>query len=463
MELLGRDSEVRRLNKELARTGSLSVIWGRRRVGKSRLLIEWCRHCDGLYAVAENSAPAVQRRHLASAVAERFPGFADIEYPTWRALLARLSVEADQVGWRGPFIVDELQHLMAADPLFPGRFQDWLHRSGRKLCVAVSGSSQGMMHRVVVDACAPPLGLAVESIALRPLRAGLLADVFEFRQFGDLVGIYALWGGMPRYWELAVPFGEDLDGAVDALVLDPCGPLHHEPEHLLYEETPPATSLRPLLDVVGSGARRLGEIAGRLDRPATSLARPIAALMEMGFICRELPFGSDPHSGKRSLYRIGDPFLRMWFRVVAPHRAALTASPPESRLRYWHRYKRDLEAVAWQELCSAAVPRLHESDHPIAGFGPFEPAQRFWHGNAPERDVVARSVDGSRLLVGEATRSLDSQNAARLLAGLANAALPGARDCDIIPVLFAPQANDLPRQNELGFVVDAESVFSALR
>ncbi|MDE0623028.1 MAG: hypothetical protein OXH83_15300, partial [Bryobacterales bacterium] len=273
----------------------------------------------------------------------------------------------------------------------------------------------------------------------------------------------ALWGGMPRYWELAVPFGEDLDGAVDALVLDPCGPLHHEPEHLLYEETPPATSLRPLLDVVGSGARRLGEIAGRLDRPATSLARPIAALMEMGFICRELPFGSDPHSGKRSLYRIGDPFLRMWFRVVAPHRAALTASPPESRLRYWHRYKRDLEAVAWQELCSAAVPRLHESDHPIAGFGPFEPAQRFWHGSAHERDVVARSVDGSRLLVGEARRSLDSQNAARLLAGLANAALPGARDCDIIPVLFAPQANDLPRQNELGFVVDAESVFSALR
>ena len=463
MEFLGRGSEVRRLNKGLARTGSFSVIWGRRRVGKSRLLIEWCRHCDGLYTVAENSAPEVQRRYLASAVAERFPGFADIEYPTWRALLARLSVEADQVGWRGPFIVDELQRLMAADPFFPARFQDWLDQPGRNLCVAVSGSSQGMMHRLAVDASAPPLGRAVESLALRPLRAGSLADAFKFRQVSDLVGIYALWGGMPRYWELAVPFGEDLDEAVDTLVLDPCGPLHHEPEHLLYGETPPATSLRPLLDVVGSGARRLGEIAGRLGRPATSFARPIAALMEMGFLRRELPFGSDPHSGKRSLYRIDDPFLRMWFRVVAPHRAALATSPPESRLRYWHRYRRDLEAVAWQELCSAAVPRLHESDHPIAGFGPFEPAQRFWHGNAPERDIVARSVDGSRVLVGEAIRSLDPKNVGRSLAGLANAALPGTRHCDIIPVLFAPQADDLPRQTELGFVVDAESVFSALR
>lgn len=463
MKFIDRGSEVRRLDRGLARAGSFSVIWGRRRVGKSRLLIEWCRHCDGLYAVAENSAPEVQRRYLASAVAERFPGFADIEYPTWRALLARLSVEADQVGWQGPFVVDELQHLIAADPGFAGHFRSWLDRPGRNLGVAVSGSNQSTMRRAVLDASAPLLGRPGESFALHPLGAGSLADAFEFRQVSDLVGIYALWGGMPRYWELAVPFGEDLDEAVDTLVLDPSGPLHHEPEHLLYEETPPANSLRPLLDVVGSGARRLGEIAGRLGRPATSLARPIAALMEMGFLRRELPFGSDPHSGKRSLYRIDDPFLRMWFRVVAPHRAALSASPPESRLRYWHRYRRDLEAVAWQELCSAAVPKLHESDHPIAGFGPFEPAQRFWHGSAPVRDIVARSVDGSRVLVGEAIRSLDSKNVGRSLAGLANAALPGTRDCDIIPVLFAPQADDLPRQTELGFVVDAESVFSALR
>lgn len=463
MEFLDRDGEVRRLNKELARPGSFCVIWGRRRVGKSRLLIEWCRHCNGLYTIAENSAPDVQRRYLASAVAERFPGFADIEYPTWRALLARLSVEADQVGWRGPFVVDELQRLIAADPGFLGQFKNWLDQPGRNLCVAVSGSSQRMMQRVVENATASPLGRAVGAFALRPLRAGSLADAFEFRQFSDLVGIYALWGGIPRYWELAVPFGEDLDEAVDTLVLDPSGPLHRDPEHLLFEQTPPATSLRPLLDVVGSGAPRLGEIAGRLGRPATSLAKPIATLMEMGFVRRELPFGSDPRSGKRSLYRIDDPFLRMWFRVVAPHRAALAGSRSESRLRYWHRYKRDLEAVAWQELCSAAVPRLHESDHPIAGLGPFEPAQRFWHGSAPERDIVARSVDGSRLLVGEARGSLDSKNAGRLLAGLSSAALPGVKDCDIIPVLFAPKADDLPRQSEFGFVVDAEPVFSALR
>lgn len=463
MEFIDRDSEIRRLDRGLARTGSFSVIWGRRRVGKSRLLIEWCGRCNGLYTVAENSAPEVQRRYLASAIAERFPGFADVEYPTWRALFARLAAEADQIGWPGPFVLDELPYLIAADRGFPSEFQNWLDEPGRRLRVVASGSSQSMMHRAVLDASAPLFGRAVESFALRPLSAGFLADAFEFSRLSDLVETHAIWGGMPRYWELASPYGTNLDEAVDSLVLDPSGPLHHEPERLLREEIPPATSLRPLLDVVGSGAHRLSEIGGRLGRPATSLAAPIAALMEMGFVRRELPFGSDPRSGKRSLYRIDDPFLRMWFRVVAPHRAALTASPPESRLRYWHRYKHDLEARAWEELCSAAVPMLHRSDHPLAGLGPFEPAQRFWHRSMPERDMVARSVDGRHVLVGEAKRSSDSKNAGRLLAALAHADLPGVSDCDIVPVLFVPEAEDVPRQHELGFVVDAESVFTALR
>ena len=274
MEFIDRSDEMRRLDRALDRSGSFSVIWGRRRVGKSRLLLEWCRRHDGLYTVADQSAPPVQRRYLASAVAERFSGFADIEYPTWLALFARLSAEADRTGWSGAFVVDELPYLVAMDRGLPSEFQNWLDQPGRRLRVVVSGSSQSMMHRAVLDAGAPLFGRAVEAFALRPLRAGYLADVFEFNRFSDLVRLYALWGGMPRYWELAVPFGRDLDAAVDSLVLDPSGPLHHEPERLLREEIPPATALRPLLDVIGSGSHRLSEIAGGLGRATTSLARP---------------------------------------------------------------------------------------------------------------------------------------------------------------------------------------------
>lgn len=451
------------MDSALEHDGSFSVIWGRRRVGKSRLLIEWCDRHQGLYTVADQSAAPVQRRYLASAVAERFPGFADVEYPDWRSFFARLASEAELSGWPGPFVLDEVPYLIVADRGLPSVLQNWLDHPRRSLRVVVSGSSQRMMHGAVLDSGAPLYGRAVEAFAVGPLRAGYLADAFKFDRYSDLVEAYALWGGMPRYWELAIPFGKDHRAAVASLVLDPTGPLHQEPDRLLLEELPPATALRPLLDVIGAGAHRISEIAGRLGRPASSLSRPIASLVEMGFVRREVPFGSDLRSGKRSLYRIDDPFLRLWFRVVAPHRAALSASPSESRALYWDRHRPALEAHAWEELCRQAVPRLHRCDHPLARFGPFEPAARYWHRNEPELDLVARSVDGKRVLVGEAKRSASPASIPRLIAKLDHQALPGTEGCEVVPTLFVLQGETVPRKTGYGHVVGARTILSALR
>ena len=246
------------------------------------MLIDWSQRVGGLYAVAEQSAPAVQRRYLASALTARFPGFDDVEYPDWRSFLARLEREAQAHDWRGPLIIDELPYLIAAQPDILGTLQNWLDSPTRRLGLVVSGSSARMMHSAILDGSAPLYGRATQAFAVRPLRAGYLADVLPFKSYRDLIAAYAAWGGMPRYWELAEPFGADLGAAVDALVLDPAGPLHHEPDRLLQAETPPATALRPILDVIGNGAHRVSEIAGRLGRPASSLAGPLAALVEMG-------------------------------------------------------------------------------------------------------------------------------------------------------------------------------------
>lgn len=462
MKFVDRQDEMRRLDGTLGRTGAFAVLWGRRRVGKSRLLTEWCRRRQGLYTVADQSAPSVQRRYLATAVDERFPGFADVEYPDWRSLLMRLADQADRADWQGPFVVDELPYLIAADPSVPGMLQNWIDRPDHRLCVVVSGSSLHMMHGAILDAGAPLYGRAVEAFAVRPLKPGYLQEAVPFDQPRDMVSAYALWGGMPRYWELAEPFGTDLDTAVDSLVLDPSGPLHREPDRLLLEETPPATALRPLLDTIGAGAHRVSEIAGRLGRPASSLSKPLAALIEMGFVRRETPFGADPKSGKRSLYRIDDPFMRLWFRVVAPHRAALANAPRETRLQYWYRHRPSLEALAWEELCRMAVPLLHRADTPLADLGPFEPAQRYWRGNAPERDVVAHSVDGRYLLVGEAKWTATAGPAARIGRQQQDVDLPGATSSEIVHVLFVPDA----REAETGagvVTVDAGTVMAVLR
>jgi len=463
MKFLDRRDEMRRLDSALRQPGSFAVIWGRRRVGKSRLLIEWSRRHGGLYTVADQSAAPVQRRYLAVAVAKRFPGFADVEYPDWHSFLARLAGEADRIGWQGPFVLDELPHLIAADPSFVSVLQNWLDRPERRLCMVVSGSSLHMMHGAILDAGAPLYGRASEAFSVRPLRPGYLSEVFAVKDARELVSMYAIWGGMPRYWELAEPFGGDIETAVDRLVLDPAGPLHGEPDRLLLEETPPATALRPLLDVIGAGVHRVSEIAGRLGRVASSLPRPLASLIEMDLVRREIPFGSSPKSGKRSLYRIDDPFMRLWFRVVAPHRAALAEAPRETRLHYWRRHRPALEAAAWEELCRMAVPMLHLADTPLARLGPFEPAQRYWRGNDPELDVVAFSVDGERLLVGEAKWSAKASSGSESAPRPNIGALSGIADAEVVQTLFVPDAAVAPAGAEAFNVIDAKTVMNVLR
>ena len=215
--------------------------------------------------------------------------------------------------------------------------------------------------------------------------------------------------------------------------------------------------------VIGAGAHRVSEIAGRIGRPASSLSRPLSTLMAMDFIRREIPFGSNPRSDKRSLYRLADPFLRSWFRVVAPNRAGLAESPRETRLGYWHRHRAALEAYAWEELCRMAVPLLHRSDSSIAALGPWEPARRYWRGNDPEFDVVARSVDGTKVLVGEVKWDTTGRKAPSSWSNLPSVsldALPGIETLEPVRVMFVPEGS---RSSDNGFhLLDARTVLSVL-
>ena len=281
----------------------------------------------GLHAVADQSAPLVQRRYLAGAVAERFPGFADVEYPDWRSFLTRLPAEAERAGWQGLVVLAELPYFLAADPTLAGVLQNWLDRPERRLTLAVRGSSQRMMHSAILDAAAPLYGRAAEAFAVR----------------------------------------------------------------------------------------------------------------------------------------------RLWFRVVAPHRAALAAAPRETRLRYWRRHRPSLESLAWEEQCRMAVPVLHRLETTLAGLGPWEPAQRYWRSNVPELDVVARSVDGRRLLVGEAKWAIKPAASGAVARGDAGSPvrddvgnLARAMDAEVCRALFVPPGA-APRAEAGVHVVDARAVMSVLR
>ena len=405
MRFIDRELEMGRLARlARERTGGFAAVWGRRRIGKSELLKEWCRRFNGVYTVADQSLAAVQREAFAIALAERFPDFADVTYPTWKTLFSALSRRAGLESWHGPLVIDEFPYWVEADESVTSVMQNWVdgEKSRNGIVCAIAGSVQHMMQGLVLDSDSPLYGRVDEKIHLLPIDFGYVKEALRVSSALDAVKAYSVWGGVPRYWVAAERFGANLDKALDELVFQPLGIFHEETASLLQSEIPSAVGLKPYLDVIGMGASRASEIAGRLGVAATALSRPLARLIEIGLVKREIPFGESEKNSKKSLYRLADPFCRFWFSVMASRRSIFESAPKAVRIDIWRRYAQQVFASAWEDLSRAFVARSGRLRGFAGESGYWLPAGRWWHNMEHEWDVVSVSGNHDAVLLGEA-------------------------------------------------------------
>jgi AAA+ ATPase superfamily predicted ATPase len=398
LPFLDRADEIARLTSFLGRAGGgLAVLYGRRRCGKSRLLTEALRGRPSVYYVGDDRESSLQRASLAAEVARLVPGFGDVSYPEWEALLARFWRDAP----RGSVLaLDEFPSLVTSDGAVPSVLQKLLDAaggSGPRLVLA--GSSQRLMQGLVLDRTAPLFGRALEILKISPLRAGWIKPALGERDDVRAVEAFAAWGGVPRYWELAAEH-RTLPVALESLVLSPLGVLHDEPRRLLRDDVRDVAQPLSVLALIGAGCHRLSEIAGRLGKPATSLARPLATLVELGLVRRDLPFGASLQDTKRTAYRLTDPFLGLWFRFVEPNRSRLEAGLSATVAEEVSAAFALHVSSAWEDLARESVLRLSCLGNSWGSVGS-------WWGpgldrRALEVDVVAQTVDKKDLLVGEA-------------------------------------------------------------
>jgi hypothetical protein len=398
LPFLDRREELGRLRRALQRReASLAVVYGRRRCGKSRLLRETLSARPTLYYVGDERESVLQRGAFAAAVAGAMPGFDRVTYPDWDALFTRVWEQAP----RGTVLVlDEFPSLVTAAREIPGLLQKQVDRHAKRgVHLVLAGSSQRMMHGLVLDRTAPLYGRATEILKIHPLPAGWIRRALRLAGHEDAVVNYAVWGGVPRYWELALEHA-GLESAMRELVLSPLGVLHDEPIGLLLEDMRDVAQAASIASLVGQGCHRLSEIAARLEKPATSLTRPLQRLVDLELIEREIPFGSSARDSRRSLYRIADPFLAFWFRFVEPQRSRLEAGQIAPVCRETLRALPQHVAGVWEDLARASVPRLE-----IHG-RTWRPASRWWGPGIDHRpmeiDIVAESEDRRALLLGEA-------------------------------------------------------------
>ena len=397
LPFLDRARELTRLRRALSRPGgSLIVVYGRRRCGKSRLLQEALGGHARAYYLADLSDASIQRRALSIEAERIVPGFAAASYGDWAAVLETWRRRAPRDAW---LVLDELPYLVQVSPALPSIIQRIIDTPGeRPLRLLACGSSQRMMHGLVLDETAPLYGRAAEVVKVAPMPPEALPAALHLDP-EDSVVAYSIWGGLPRNWELAADYGSTSE-ALAALVLDRNGVLHGEPSRLLLDDMRSAVQANSLLGLIGSGCHRLSEIGGRVGQSATNLSRPLSRLIALGYVRREVPFGESTRSTRRTLYRLDDPFLLFWYRFVAPNRSRLEIDLIDAVHAEVLARLAGHVAEVWEWLARRSVPQMA-----IDGLQ-WNPASRWWgrdvDGDPLEIDVVAESSDRRHLLLGEA-------------------------------------------------------------
>ena len=198
MNFVDRIEETARLRDALSREkSSLVVVYGRRRLGKSTLIKRVLSDSD-VYFLADRSEGQHQRILLAKVVAQVFPDFDKLTYPDWESLFRALNYRTDK---RFTLCLDEFPYLVEQSPELPSVLQKLVDEKQLKYNLVLCGSSQNMMYGLFLDSTAPLYGRADEIMRLAPIRLPYIQEALNLDAVGA-VEEYAVWGGVPRYWEL---------------------------------------------------------------------------------------------------------------------------------------------------------------------------------------------------------------------------------------------------------------------
>ncbi len=417
MDFLDRVDERRRLERFLASNeGAMACLYGRRRIGKSRLLDEvLAARRDVVSYCADRSEAALQRARMAEDIARRLPGFADVVYSNWRSLLERWQREAP----RGSvLVIDELPYLVEKSPELPSVLQkiaDGLLKSGQKLVVC--GSSQRMMQGLVLDESEPLYGRCRVILKLEPIGYSWLRRAFPKSTAFGRFEHYAVWGGVPRYWEICQ--GErNLWETIREEIFSPNGLFHEEPTFILKDDLEGSAQAASVLALIGQGCARPSEIAARLQVPQTALGRPLKRLMQLGLVFRDVPFGKEGPGNKKTLYVLADSFLRFWYTFALPHYSNAAFGSARADIESLRPAFRVFLGQAWEMLVRETLARQQLPGEATR----WEKIGRWWgsglNRQPMEVDVVAESSDRKTLLVGECNLALTAAEAKRVRAEL---------------------------------------------
>jgi AAA+ ATPase superfamily predicted ATPase len=394
MTFFNRTDELDALSTEFDSDGhSFAVLYGRRRVGKTELLKEFCADRPHIYFLAAQESERRQREKFVEQIAayagERVPQITD--WPDAFDYLAETVAERDSI-----VAIDEFPYLVESNDSLPSYVQAFVDERLQETesMLILCGSSVRVMESEVLGHESPLYGRRTAQIDLQPFSFRQAREAIAY-DFETAIRSFAITGGTPMYLT-RFDYDEPLADNVLSTVLSPTAVLYNEPEFLLRTELRNPARYMSILEAIARGHTTPNEISGVTDVDVGPLSKYLQTLRNLRLVEREVPVTVSDKQSKRSLYGIGDEFLRFWFRYVEPHRSNIEEAP---NLVFEETIRPDLPqhvSITFERICREAVwEAIRRGD-----LERYSDVGRWWYGE-DEIDIVGLAPSNDRILFAE--------------------------------------------------------------
>ena len=393
---VGRAKELRLLAQAAESPDAAFIpVYGRRRVGKSELILKFLKGRPGVYYLGKQSPRGLQVREflVQASIALDMPLLAELRMEDWSRALDTVVRQ-----WRATkgnsklvLALDEFQWIAASDPGIVSALQECWDRNWKPsgtVILLLCGSYLGFMEREVLGRTSPLFGRRTAQIHLQPFDYREAARFHPGWSHVDQAKAYFLVGGLPQYL-LCLDERRSIDSNIRENLLDEFAPLFHEPAFLLREELREVAPYHAVLFAIASGERTARAVADATGLPERNLHYYFEQLVAMGYVRRRYPLDGGRPVPRQVRFIVDDPLLRFHFRFVFPNTSALKSAGVART--FADAIKPSLNAWwsdGFERLCREALPLIYARERITASFEVGE----FWNKET-QVDVVGLRAD----------------------------------------------------------------------
>lgn len=408
---IGRERELASLKEFYEKDGiGMTVIYGRRRIGKSTLITEFLKNKKNIFYTATKVGKNRNLELFSKQVLELLmPGVEDISFNTIEAVFDFINknIGDDKV----VLAIDELPYWAEKDEALLSVLQKYIDTvwQDKNLKIILCGSALSFMENKVLSEKSPLFGRRDSQIKLEAF------DYLDAAKFvlgysnEDKAICYGITGGVAKYLAM-IDTTKNLDENIVRLFFRKDGYLYDETRNLLTQEFTDITIVNNIVEQIASGVNTLNVIAGKIGEKEQTVLYSLEKLMNVGLIEKKKCI-TDEKNKKKTQYVLKDYMFKFWYEFIPKATSVIEMGQGEI---YYQKavkpYLHSFMGAVFEEMC-----RYYTLKQGITGeYGCFVTSVGTWWGvenfidknsnikmQSADIDVVALSEIDKKAVIGE--------------------------------------------------------------